>query len=409
VYSAQTHTLTQPVTGTKARLPATPIEATADIESATATGTKTATATSTVQATTRRRLFKPNIGYEDEKETDAIVSRARELDMLEELENDYLPGTPVYKRLQEVKKDMGIGKNTQVTPKASPILKLLAPQTAPPKAISRKLKELPKRIEGKCSFLKSLGGEVSRECSDKEALFYRENSAKNKEQLAERLYKMFNADVFNNELDVTITWSKRLRNTAGRCLNKRKFCKLAKRISTIELSEEVLTTADRLRCTLIHELCHAATWVLNNEGGHGRVWKNWALCANKKYPELPAITVCHSYSIDYKYTHKCESCNLDYHSRSRKVENLRCRICRGPVVLLLNKKDKFGNTESKPAGEAKGFAKFVKDKFKKYKQANVPHKAVMSLLSAAYAKQKGGEHKKDNENVASIATLTLDD
>ncbi|XP_001354739.2 uncharacterized protein Gcna [Drosophila pseudoobscura] len=383
--------------GTKAKLPATPAEPTTD--------TATATVTPTVQAPIRRRLFKPNIGYETEEEAIEIVNKARELDMLEELENDYLPHTPVYKRLQQMKKDMGIAKNTNVTPKASPILKLLAPKTAPPKVISRKLKEQPKNNEGKCSFLKSLEGQVSREFSDKEALFYRENFAKNKEQLAERLYKMFNADVFNNELDVTITWSKLLRNTAGRCMNKRKF---NQRISVVELSVKVLTTADRLRCTLIHELCHAATWVFNGEGGHGRVWKNWANRANKKYPELPAITVCHSYSIEFKYTYKCVSCQLDSHahSRSRKVENLRCRLCRGPITLFLNKKDKLGNTVSKPAGEAKGFAKFVKDNFKKYKQGNVPHKEVMSLLSAEYAKQKGD---KDKEPMASIVTLTLDD
>ncbi|SPP78426.1 uncharacterized protein LOC117580732 isoform X1 [Drosophila guanche] len=390
---------------TKTKLPATPIEPSAEIEPA----------TPTVKGPTRRRLFRPNIGYETEKEAIAIVSRAQELDMLDELEDDYLPGTPVHKRLQEVKKNMGIVKKTNATPEASPILKLLAPKTAikdsgkaikdSGKASARQLKEQLKRSDAKCSFLKSLEGAVPRECSDKEALFYRENFAKNKEQLAERLYKMFNADVFNNELDVPITWSKRLRNTAGRCLNKRKS---TQRLSTIELSVKVLTTADRLRCTLIHELCHAATWVFNSEGGHGRVWKNWAQRANKKYPDLPAITVCHSYSIDFKYTYRCVNCNLDSnaHSRSRKVEYLRCRKCQGKITLLLNKKDKHGNIVSQPAGEAKGFAKFVKDNFKKYKQANVPHKEVMTLLSAAYAKQKDQEEK---QTTASLATLTLDD
>lgn len=49
------------------------------------------------------------------------------------------------------------------------------------------------------------------------------------------------------------------------------------RTSVIELSEKVLTSADRLRCTLIHELCHAATWIFNGEGGHGRTWKQWYL------------------------------------------------------------------------------------------------------------------------------------
>lgn len=48
-----------------------------------------------------------------------------------------------------------------------------------------------------------------------------------------------------------------------------------KRVARVELSEKVLTSADRLRCTLIHELCHAATWIYNGEHGHGATWKKW--------------------------------------------------------------------------------------------------------------------------------------
>lgn len=77
----------------------------------------------------------------------------------------------------------------------------------------------------------------------------------------------------------------------------------------IELSEKVLTSADRLRCTLIHEMCHAATWIFHNEKGHGMRWKSWAKKANHIFPELPVITVCHSYDIEYKYTYKCDMCH----------------------------------------------------------------------------------------------------
>lgn len=47
------------------------------------------------------------------------------------------------------------------------------------------------------------------------------------------------------------------------------------RSSAIELSDKVLTGPDRLRCTLIHEMCHAATWIYNGENGHGKTWKAW--------------------------------------------------------------------------------------------------------------------------------------
>lgn len=45
----------------------------------------------------------------------------------------------------------------------------------------------------------------------------------------------------------------------------------------IELSEKVLTSADRLRCTLIHEMCHAAVWMFNGDTKcvHGPAWKAW--------------------------------------------------------------------------------------------------------------------------------------
>ncbi|XP_052856271.1 germ cell nuclear acidic protein isoform X1 [Drosophila gunungcola] len=369
------------------------------------------------KATTRRQLFTPNAGFENDTEAREIVDKALDLDMLEELENDYLPGTPVYKRVQEVRKELGIERQVQVTPQESPILKLLAPNIAspnafvPPKATEppkstarkpRKQKELHPALmtEGKCGFLKSLEGQVSRELADSEALFYRENFAKNKERLAEHLYNMFNAEVFNNELVVPITWSKRLRNTAGRCMNKRRHKQCS---SVVELSVKVLTTADRLRCTLIHELCHAAAWVFNGEGGHGRVWKMWAQRANDKFPDLPQIKVCHNYSIDFKYTYKCLTCNTNSnaHSRSRKVENLRCSTCRGPITLFLNKKDKQGNIVSKPAGEAKGFAKFVKDNFKKHKRENMTAAQVMRVLSVEFAKEKG---QPTGETTASIAT-----
>lgn len=84
------------------------------------------------------------------------------------------------------------------------------------------------------------------------------------------------------------------------------------RSSVIELSDKVLTSADRLRCTLIHELCHAATWIFNGEGGHGSTWKEWARKANATLPEIPKIGVCHQYDIEYKYTYKCTLCAAKY-------------------------------------------------------------------------------------------------
>ncbi|KAH8284298.1 hypothetical protein KR044_010051 [Drosophila immigrans] len=355
----------------------------------------------------RRQLFTPNIGYEDEQEAKAIVERALDMDNLDELEIYYQPGSTVHKRVQEVKRQMGI-----VTPKGKPIFKLPTPSRKPtarqPKPKTPQVREI---NGGKCSFIKSLEKDVSRERADNEAFFYRENFKRNKEELAKRLYDIFNEHVFKNRLEAPIVWSKTLRNTAGRCRNKRK---LNERMCTLELSVKVLTSADRLRCTLIHEMCHAATWIFNNEGGHGQTWKQWTYRAMAAFPDLPPISVCHDYEIEFKYTYRCEACNLgsNAHSRHRKVENIRCRRCSGPIQLFLNKRDKQGNVQMQPVREATGFAKFVKEQFKKHKRPDLTAAEVMRILSVEYAKLKEQKNKATTTDALiakQVETLVLDD
>lgn len=109
------------------------------------------------------------------------------------------------------------------------------------------------------SFLKSLDDSVDVIYCHPEALAYRKTYKSKKSELTERLFKMYNEKVFNNQIiDVPIKWNKKLLNTAGRCNNSRRN---GVRQSQLELSDKVLTSANRLRCTLIHEMCHAATWV----------------------------------------------------------------------------------------------------------------------------------------------------
>jgi len=41
-------------------------------------------------------------------------------------------------------------------------------------------------------------------------------------------------------------------------------------------SDCALNVVDRLRDTLIHELCHAMVWIEHNViDGHGNLWKYW--------------------------------------------------------------------------------------------------------------------------------------
>lgn len=72
------------------------------------------------------------------------------------------------------------------------------------------------------------------------------------------------------------------------------------------------------------------------------------------------------------------------HSKSKKVENIRCSLCHGAIEIFLNKR-KDGKVEMKPVRAVKGFPKFVQLKYKEFKLPNTPHKDVMAQLSKQYA------------------------
>lgn len=154
--------------------------------------------------------------------------------------------------------------------------------------------------------------------------------------------------------------------------------KLTGKNHRIELSDKVLINADRLRCTLIHELCHAATWIFHGDRGHGTWWKAYASKAERTFPELPKISRCHTYDIQYKYTYKCDMCKRKYvliatyqlrdHNQklqsllfpdrsqsqiAKKVESIRCRYCHGTISIFFNKKMKDGKIIMEPVYQAK--------------------------------------------------------
>lgn len=107
--------------------------------------------------------------------------------------------------------------------------------------------------------------------------------------------KIFNDQVFGSKLKgIPVTWSNKLTSTAGYCRNRKMFvpfsCSFVFHIMqnmcncfsggvrkcAISLSDKVLTAPGRVRDTLIHELCHAASWIVDGDtGGHGKVWKYW--------------------------------------------------------------------------------------------------------------------------------------
>ena len=131
-----------------------------------------------------------------------------------------------------------------------------------------------------------------------------------KEELLRVCFDEFNERIFDSRLpkDTKLVWNGRLSSTAGYCKN---VTRLGVRSSEIHMSSKVCTTAERMRDTLAHEICHAACFLINQvNDGHGSVWRSWANMINVTYRHIPKISVTHSYFVEKKYVFRCQGCNL---------------------------------------------------------------------------------------------------
>ncbi|XP_037789346.1 uncharacterized protein LOC119584767 [Penaeus monodon] len=174
--------------------------------------------------------------------------------------------------------------------------------------------------------------------------------------------------------------------------------------------EKVIDAAERLRDTLIHELCHAAAWIISGyKDGHGPLWKAWAAKATSTFPELPAISRCHSYEIACKYTYRCTRCSysIGRHSKSLDTDRKVCGYCYGKFELVVNSQAGRGRGRSQGSEGGVGggtpsqappktprtpgaFALFVKENYGSIKKSrdNLKHADVMKILSTEFAKLK---------------------
>ncbi|CAH1960021.1 unnamed protein product [Acanthoscelides obtectus] len=251
---------------------------------------------------------------------------------------------------------------------------------------------------GKYSFLESLTGSVPIYSSDFKARMYRNNYKNLKNDLAAELFKLYNDKIFENKIpeDTPLQWNDRMRGTAGYC-----YCRKItrsngniERLVRIELATKVLDSPDRLRDTLVHEMCHAATWIINCvSDGHGSYWKSWAYKAMSTFPELPPIKRCHDYVLNTKYTYKCSGCGYSFgrHTKSLDTERKRCGHCFGKFEVLINKISKKGESKSVPVTpkrEATGFALFVKQNYSGYKTPDRKHGDVMRILGQKFQEMK---------------------
>ncbi|KAF9456798.1 SprT-like family-domain-containing protein [Collybia nuda] len=210
-------------------------------------------------------------------------------------------------------------EETRVTPDDTPSRSRLAegvPTTPKPNVSPRKARQPP--------------------CSSKKAKAAAEQAER--EAYAQKLFTELNYVVFKNALpkETKLNWNKRLLTTAGRAKWHRS--RDGTQITEIELAEKILDCEERIRNTLSHEMCHLASWLIddNPKEVHGRLWKAWANRVMRKRPEIE-ITTRHNYEISYPFEWKCEKCAKIYgrFSNSIRTEECVCGSCKVGKLLPL--------------------------------------------------------------------------
>ncbi|XP_035581523.1 acidic repeat-containing protein [Zalophus californianus] len=229
---------------------------------------------------------------------------------------------------------------------------------------------------------------------EKEKQYSGRKFKQNKDSLVQKIYALFNSSVFDKKLPekIDIGWNKKMLRTAGLCTTGETHYPKRQRYAKIEISLKVCDSADRLRDTLIHEICHAASWLLDGiRDSHGDAWKYYARKSNIVHPELPMVTRCHNYKINYRIHYECTQCKtrVGRYTRSLNTDRFICAKCKGPLVMLpLTRKD---GTPIAP--HVRPFAKYVKENYRMIKNETkgMSHGDVMRRLSKDY-----GEKQRQN-------------
>ena len=142
---------------------------------------------------------------------------------------------------------------------------------------------------------------------------------------------------------IPVEWRGRLVKTAGLTFT-RTARQTGARCARVALSVTVLDSPSRLATTLLHELCHAASWCIDgiNRPPHGRVFNAWGTRASTAYPKR-AVTTCHSYRIVARFQFLCDdaACGAQTGRHSKGGGGGgggggTCRACGRGVLRLIN-------------------------------------------------------------------------
>ncbi|KAJ5374800.1 hypothetical protein N7517_006806 [Penicillium concentricum] len=182
------------------------------------------------------------------------------------------------------------------------------------------------------------------------------------EEFLQHLDNTFNSQISSMTKEtggIKIIWTKNFRNTAGRAtVRTERVLKGAAGVeepgkrryyATIELSEKVLDSEDKILCTMTHEYCHLLDMMVteNRAKGtaqHGASFKQWgdrcvrALEGHPIYGGRVKVTTKHTYEINHKYIWACKVQDCDFkvgrHSKSVDPKRQFCGRCRGVLEQI---------------------------------------------------------------------------
>jgi predicted SprT family Zn-dependent metalloprotease len=97
----------------------------------------------------------------------------------------------------------------------------------------------------------------------------------------------------------------------------------------VELSSKVIDNQERLESVLLHELCHVAAFLIDNETKppHGSAFRKWGA---RGFDKLGIeVTTCHSFDIHTPHKFKCTNfdCGQMYGRHSKKGINVDIKVC----------------------------------------------------------------------------------
>jgi len=222
---------------------------------------------------------------------------------------------------------------------------------------------------------------------------------RHRDRITNNTFDEFNRNVFGGKLGkVDVQWSNKLNTTAGLTRLKKIVVNMTpgvplKRHAVIELSTKVIDDEEKFRSTLLHELVHAAVWILEgvSKPPHGADFKRWAKIAMSKVPDV-IVTTTHDYVIQYKFNWKCvnHSCNFTVgrHSRSVDIVRHRCGLCKGKLIEVTS------DGAPKKRAQPSAYNLFVKEHFKTVREQlmkenpGLPQAEIMKELGRQWRNKK---------------------